>query len=148
MLNQNQHFTDAQRSQQARGKSYASSTAGEPYEARQKREQAAQILGSLELLVWHSNARNESVAQSRQHFQNIMLGLPDDEPIYKEEYEVPPEQRVKRNEAGEIVHGSPARGSPARSAKGKEKEKGKRKSGLWNDGHPLAGRYGVPERDE
>ncbi|KAL1606798.1 hypothetical protein SLS60_004205 [Paraconiothyrium brasiliense] len=89
-----------------------------------------------------------SVAQSRHHFQNIMLGLADDEPIYKEEYEVPTEQRVKRNEAGEIVHGSLARGSPARSLKGKEKEKGKRKSSLWNDGHPLAGSYDISEKDE
>lgn len=59
IMSPNPRFTDAQRSQQARGKSYASSTAGEPYEARRKREQAAQILESLELLVWHSNARNE-----------------------------------------------------------------------------------------
>ncbi|KAF9738137.1 hypothetical protein PMIN03_012103 [Paraphaeosphaeria minitans] len=75
-------FTDSQRSQQARGKSYASKAAGEPYEARAKREQAAQILESVELLVWHSNARNESVAQTRQHFQNVMLGLPDPKPVY------------------------------------------------------------------
>lgn len=59
MLNSKPQFTDAQRSQQARGKPYASKSAGEPYEARAKREQAAQILESLELLVWHSNARNE-----------------------------------------------------------------------------------------
>ncbi|KAL5435484.1 hypothetical protein PMIN06_011083 [Paraphaeosphaeria minitans] len=66
-------FTDSQRSQQARGKSYASKAAGEPYEARAKREQAAQILESVELL---------SVAQTRQHFQNVMLGLPDPKPVY------------------------------------------------------------------
>ncbi|KAL5375475.1 hypothetical protein DPSP01_011173 [Paraphaeosphaeria sporulosa] len=84
MLNSNSpaQFTDAQRSQQARGKSYATKAAGEPYEARAKREQAAQILESVELLVWHSNARNESVAQTRQHFQNIMLGLPKGEPVH------------------------------------------------------------------
>ncbi|KAF2447335.1 hypothetical protein P171DRAFT_430232 [Karstenula rhodostoma CBS 690.94] len=87
MMNQNPPFTDAQRSQQARGKSYASKSAGEPYESRVKREQAAQILESLELLVWQSNARNESVAQTRQHFQNVMLGLPDAEPAFREEYE-------------------------------------------------------------
>lgn len=57
--NASAQFTDAQRSQQARGKSYATQAAGEPYEARAKREQAAQILGSVELLVWHSNARDE-----------------------------------------------------------------------------------------
>lgn len=55
-------FNAAQRSQQARGKPYASPTAGEPYEARQKREQAAQILGNLETLVWYANARNEVCA--------------------------------------------------------------------------------------
>jgi hypothetical protein len=59
MTGRNPQFTEAQRSQQARGKSYASTSAGEPYEARQKREQAAQILNSMELLVWHSNVRNE-----------------------------------------------------------------------------------------
>ena len=52
-------FNAAQRGQQARGKAYASPTAGEPYEARQKREQAAQILGNLETLVWYANVRNE-----------------------------------------------------------------------------------------
>lgn len=52
-------FSSAQQSQQARSKPYASPTAGEAYEARRKREQAALILGSLELLVWHANVRNE-----------------------------------------------------------------------------------------
>ncbi|KAJ4297732.1 [Pyruvate dehydrogenase (acetyl-transferring)] kinase isozyme 2 [Kalmusia sp. IMI 367209] len=119
-------FTPTQRSQQARGKSYASSTAGEPYEARRKREQAAQILANLELLVWHSNARNESVAQTRQHFQNIMLGLSDEEVVWKEEYEVPLEQRVKRKDGGDAaLEGSPAQS--ARSVKGKEKEMGKKR---------------------
>ncbi|KAF1966218.1 hypothetical protein BU23DRAFT_560385 [Bimuria novae-zelandiae CBS 107.79] len=115
-------FTSAQRSQQARGKLYTSPTAGEPYEARQKREQAAQILGNLELLIWHANARRESVAETRKHYQNVQFGLPDEDVVWKEEYEIPLEQRVKRDELGNVVHGS-----PARSAKGKEKDKGKRR---------------------
>ena len=241
-------FSSAQQSQQARGKSYASPTAGEAYEARQRREQAAQILGNLELLVWHANVKNEvrtlasqfylfffryirhcclpartkslsengicckpifwlghgsspivimhsraafnfyiytrsthhsvrslqasrdavhpfsvlfgrvhvgiacqinliriclartrsntlqSVAQTRQHFQNVQLGLPDEHLVLKEEYEIPSEQRVKRDEAGNIFHGSPARGSPAKSAKGKEKEKEKGKRRVMSSG--------------
>lgn len=69
------HFTAAQRSQQARGKSYASPTAGEPYEARQKREQAAQILENLELLIWHANARNEVCALLVLMLQDLPRGL-------------------------------------------------------------------------
>lgn len=74
----------------------------------------------------------QSVAQTRRHFQNVQLGLPDDDVILREEYEIPPEQRVRRDDAGTMgrgspARGSPARGSPARSAKGKgrEGEKGK-----------------------
>lgn len=52
-------FNAAQRSQQARGKLHASPTAGDAYLAREERERAAQILGSLELLIWHANARGE-----------------------------------------------------------------------------------------
>jgi hypothetical protein len=72
----------------------------------------------------------QSVTQTRQHFQNVVLGLRDETPVFKEEYDVPPEQRVKRNEAGEILHGSPVRGSP-RSAKGKEPSKPERRK-LWH----------------
>lgn len=74
-----------------------------------------------------SNKDLQSVAQTRHHFQNIQLGLPSEDVILKEEYEVPSEQRVKRDDAGATVYGSPARGSPIRSAKGKEKDKGKRR---------------------
>jgi len=58
---QPQPFTATQRSLQARGKPYATPAAGEAYETRQQREQAANILSSTELLLWYSAARNEVI---------------------------------------------------------------------------------------
>jgi hypothetical protein len=49
----------------------------------------------------------QSVTQTRQHFQNVVLGLRDETPVFKEEYDVPPEQRVKRNEAARSSTAAP-----------------------------------------
>ncbi|ORY18681.1 hypothetical protein BCR34DRAFT_660046 [Clohesyomyces aquaticus] len=102
------------------------------YEQRQARSQAAEILDSVELLLWYSSARNESIPQTRRHFQNIFLGLSEsistspeqdspDSVAWKEEYEVPLEKLRKG------VAPSPRGGASQRrtSAKGKEKEKEK-----------------------
>ncbi|KAF2829852.1 hypothetical protein CC86DRAFT_367773 [Ophiobolus disseminans] len=115
-------FSTAQRSAQARNKPYnlsdkkAAEIDARRYEERIKREQAARILESSEMLIWYSNARNESIPQTRQYFQNIVWGFEEDESgvVWREEWD------------GEGV----GVGSP-RSAKGKEKERerGKKRVG-------------------
>ncbi|KAF2257044.1 hypothetical protein BU26DRAFT_513767 [Trematosphaeria pertusa] len=124
-------FTATQRSLQARNKPYEGAAAtreGEAYETRQRREEAASILQNLEMLIWYSSARNESLSQTRHHFQNVVLGVDRDDDIqWLEEWEVPPERRV-RKDGEDTVMGGGSGSSPARSAKGKEREKGKRKA--------------------
>lgn len=59
------------------------------------------------------------MSQTRRHFENIVLGIEDEEVLWRDEWEVPPEQRARR-EGPEGLGGG---GSPARSAKGKERAK-------------------------
>lgn len=90
-------FTPTQQSLQARSKPYSSPTAeAEHYETRQRRHEAAAILENVELLMWFSMTRNESLAATRAHFTNISLGLepPADSVIYKEEWELPESERM------------------------------------------------------
>ncbi|KAF2636512.1 hypothetical protein P280DRAFT_473060 [Massarina eburnea CBS 473.64] len=53
-------ITPTQRSAQARAKPYyALLGSGETYERTRRREEAVQILESVEMLVWYSGVRNE-----------------------------------------------------------------------------------------
>ncbi|KAF2190640.1 hypothetical protein K469DRAFT_721540 [Zopfia rhizophila CBS 207.26] len=93
----------------------------ETHESRQKRENAAQILESMETLIWYSNMRNESLSQTRRHFQYIVWGIEEEEGdvAWREEWEVPVGDRVKDgNEAA----------SSSSDGSGKSKDKGKRRS--------------------
>ncbi|CAO2651266.1 Nn.00g095630.m01.CDS01 [Neocucurbitaria sp. VM-36] len=109
-------FTPTQRSLQARNKIYNVSPGSkgvESYEQRQRRDEAACILESTEMLIWYAAARNESIPQTRHYYQNIVLGVTDNEDAaWREEWEVSTEERER-----EFVP------SPARSGKGKEKVK-------------------------
>lgn len=94
----------------------------ETYEQRQRRSEAAHILDSSEMIMWYAAARNESIPQTRRHYQNIVLGLPQDpqEPVaWREEWEVLDSERV---DIGIGMGASPARSS---SGKGKERERDK-----------------------
>ncbi|KAH7122314.1 hypothetical protein B0J11DRAFT_437136, partial [Dendryphion nanum] len=105
-------FTPAQQSLQARNKPFHSPQNAESYEQRKQRAEAALILESVEMLLWFSSARNESISQTRKYYQDIVLGLSNpDSIVWREEYEVPLEQRTPSHS-----------GSPARN-KGKEKVK-------------------------
>lgn len=115
----------------------------ESYEVRQKREQAGRILESTEMLIWWSGVRNEvsnvylphnphslvgvdahacqqSISQTRHHFENLVRGIEDLEGdvLWKEEWEVGDKER------GVVGVGSP------RSVKGKEREKRRVSSGV------------------
>ncbi|KAH7090585.1 hypothetical protein FB567DRAFT_520182 [Paraphoma chrysanthemicola] len=128
-------FSAAQRSAQARNKNYNSSLAGsgtasagigsakkereaESYETRQRREEAGRILESMEMLIWLSNARNESIPQTRHHYRNIVLGIAneDEDVVWKEEWEVDGMQ-------GQAVT------SPRSVGKGKERERERERRG-------------------
>ncbi|KAH7075558.1 hypothetical protein BKA63DRAFT_511763 [Paraphoma chrysanthemicola] len=122
-------FTAAQRSAQARNKNYnnlAGSGTGsakkereaESYETRQRREEAGRILESTEMLIWLSNARNESIPQTRHHYRNIVLGIADEDEdvVWKEEWEV------------EGVQGQGVT-SPRSVGKGKERERERERRG-------------------
>ncbi|OCL09736.1 hypothetical protein AOQ84DRAFT_438786 [Glonium stellatum] len=50
----------------------------ESYEDRERRHQAALYLESNEMLIWFANQRNESVPQTRLHFEKILAGLDSD----------------------------------------------------------------------
>ncbi|KAF2036366.1 hypothetical protein EK21DRAFT_49581, partial [Setomelanomma holmii] len=122
----NQGFSALQRNLQARGKAYniaggsgKKEKEAESYESRQRREEASRILQSTEMVIWYSNARNESIPQTRAHFQRIVLGISaDNEDVaWKEEWEVDDAGRDRGGVA-----------SP-RSAKGKEKESQRAKGG-------------------
>lgn len=60
----------------------------------------------------------QSISQTRQHFQNVVLGLEDHAVgvFWPEEWEVPVAERITKDRERAIA-------SPARSAKGKEKVK-------------------------
>ncbi|KAF2873097.1 hypothetical protein BDV95DRAFT_541873 [Massariosphaeria phaeospora] len=114
-------LTPLQRSLQARGKSiHMAPRDAEPYEARQRREHAATVLENAEMLMWYAGARNEGLSQTRQHFQNLVLGLqvPDRDVLWREEWEIPVQQR-----------GEGAAASPARSGKGRDRDKERERKG-------------------
>ncbi|KAH4409017.1 hypothetical protein HBH92_139020 [Parastagonospora nodorum] len=93
-------FSATQRSLQARNKAYnntntnyhhgaAAAAEAESYEARQRREEAGRILEREEMLIWWSQARNESVPQTRTHFRNIVLGIEERaDVVWREEWEL------------------------------------------------------------
>nr|OQO27959.1 hypothetical protein B0A51_03804 [Rachicladosporium sp. CCFEE 5018] len=49
----------------------------EDYASLARRNAAAETLQSYERLSWHAAARNESLVQTRLHFQNIIAGFDD-----------------------------------------------------------------------
>lgn len=49
------------------------------HETRDAQNSAAHILGSAELLIWHSMARNESLPQTRLHFVRVLAGYESDD---------------------------------------------------------------------
>ncbi|KAF2622649.1 hypothetical protein BU25DRAFT_208071 [Macroventuria anomochaeta] len=117
-------FTAAQRSAQARGKPFITpaTTSGssrsrhndpESYAQRERRNEAAAILDSQEMLIWYAASRNESVSQTRRYYLNVVLGVEESPRDWKEEWEVRP------METG--GPGSP-KGKPPKG-KGKEREK-------------------------
>lgn len=63
-------------------------TSAESYAERERRSEAAAILDSQELLLWYAAARHESVSQTRRWFRNVVLGVPQDERVCREEWEV------------------------------------------------------------
>ncbi|KAF1917057.1 hypothetical protein BDU57DRAFT_595558 [Ampelomyces quisqualis] len=107
-----------QQSAQARGKDYARPSAlDENFEARQQREAAGRILDSVEMLLWWSASREESIAQTRHYFENVVRGIEDREGgvVWREEWEV---------EDGDKERGGMGVGSASpRSVKGKERER-------------------------
>ncbi|PSN63540.1 hypothetical protein BS50DRAFT_576188 [Corynespora cassiicola Philippines] len=115
-------LTPAQQALQARNQPYdaspGASSSAETKDQRERREKLATILENDEMLIWFSGARNESVSQTRQHFQNVVLGLEDHAVgvFWPEEWEVPIAERITKDRERAIA-------SPARSAKGKEKVK-------------------------
>ncbi|KAJ4369173.1 hypothetical protein N0V83_006257 [Neocucurbitaria cava] len=121
-------FTPTQRSLQARNKLYnvsPGSKSAESYEQRQRRDEAACILESTEMLIWYAAARNEgnceqSIPATRHYYQNIVLGVLDNEDAaWREAWEVDTSEAVA---------------SPARSGKGKEKA---RKRVISGGGHGI-----------
>ncbi|KAF1358998.1 hypothetical protein EJ07DRAFT_121769, partial [Lizonia empirigonia] len=111
-------FTAAQRSAQARGKPFDTPAPGrtrpnspESFARRQQRDEAAAILDSQEMLLWFSAARNESVAQTRRFYRDVVLGVPRADSVWCEEWERGP------GEAG----GSPM-GMSLRGEKGRERD--------------------------
>ncbi|KAK3675082.1 hypothetical protein LTR78_005016 [Recurvomyces mirabilis] len=51
----------------------------ESYHSLARRNEAAEILQSYEMLSWWSFARCESLTQTRLHFQNIIAGFTDED---------------------------------------------------------------------
>ena len=70
----------------------------------------------------------QSISQTRQHFTNILLGInvPEEDKLWKEEWEVPVEDRVRTDE--DVTASPKGKGSPARKDREKGKERRKRLS--------------------
>ncbi|EMD69153.1 hypothetical protein COCSADRAFT_58197, partial [Bipolaris sorokiniana ND90Pr] len=126
---------DLRRNLQARGKNYnlisssssSSNSAGKSvgaqasrawgYEERQRRDEAAGILESEEMIMWIAGVRNESITQTRAYYRNVLLGLETcakDAIVWRDEWEGSQQQQQGRDGEG--------LGSPGRSGKGKERE--------------------------
>ncbi|KAH7359883.1 hypothetical protein BKA66DRAFT_471790 [Pyrenochaeta sp. MPI-SDFR-AT-0127] len=114
-------FSATQRGLQARGKNYngpAAVKSAESYEQRQRREEAACILESVEMLIWYAASRNESITQTRNHYQNILYGVANTEDVaWEDEWDVPVQERV-RTEAE-----SPRAAGKAKESAGKGKKR-------------------------
>ncbi|KAF2196188.1 hypothetical protein GQ43DRAFT_445345 [Delitschia confertaspora ATCC 74209] len=98
---------------------------GESTADRRERERAATILGSMEMLMWWSNSRNESLAQTTLHFESIVHNIPpeDQSPIaWHDEYELTDQQRIlmRQDRAKQAAANSPASKSKS-SSKSKSK---------------------------
>ncbi|KAF2281466.1 uncharacterized protein EI97DRAFT_438811 [Westerdykella ornata] len=116
-------LTEAQREAQARGKAWESVQEvreAESFLERKRREEAVEVLESVEALMWFAASWNQSLAATRQHFQNVALGLAPQAPVaWREEGEMPHEQRVHHTTSGAA---SPAGGRARGNARGKKRE--------------------------
>ncbi|EUC39024.1 hypothetical protein COCCADRAFT_69742, partial [Bipolaris zeicola 26-R-13] len=91
------------------------------YEERQRRDEAAGILESEEMVMWIAGVRNESITQTRAYYRNVLLGLEScakESIVWRDEWEGSQQQQGRDGEA---------LGSPGRSGKGKEREIAKMK---------------------
>ncbi|UPX15956.1 uncharacterized protein EKO05_0006386 [Ascochyta rabiei] len=141
-------LTAAQRSAQARGKPFAAAAAAahssngartaqppneaESYALRQRRSEAAAILDSQEMLLWYSAARHESVAQTREFYRRVVLGVGHEAPVWREGW-----QRGAGGEAGE-------RASPRGRGKGRERERERERERGRERGSSAGGAHGGP----
>ena len=146
----NPPFTPTQRALQARAKDHDTLEPGSKrerdalaYEVRARREQAARILESGEMVIWWSGVRNEvrtsedgrgegsrgmvtgvgliigqSITQTRMYFQNVVWGVEEGDVVWREEWDVDGER-----ERGVV---SP-RGKGSGKEREREREKGKRR---------------------
>ncbi|GME50381.1 hypothetical protein BKCO1_1600050 [Neofusicoccum parvum] len=76
----------------------------ETFEERERRYNAARILESNEMLIWHSVARNESLPQTRLHFEKIVAGFDSDDsdPEWEDATPPPPppQQQQQQQQSG------------------------------------------------
>ncbi|KAF2089852.1 hypothetical protein K490DRAFT_62729 [Saccharata proteae CBS 121410] len=61
------------------GSGFETMMAEETFEERERRSYAARILESNEMLIWMSSTRNESIPQTRLHFEKVVAGIESDE---------------------------------------------------------------------
>ncbi|KAH7064860.1 hypothetical protein B0J12DRAFT_14349 [Macrophomina phaseolina] len=81
---------DARRGHNHHRRHRSALTRDETFEERERRYNAARILESSEMLIWHSVARNESLPQTRLHFEKIVAGFDSDDSDPEWEDAAPP----------------------------------------------------------
>lgn len=94
------------------------------FKERERLCNAAAILESNEMLLWHSLARCESVPQTKLHFERALIGIDsDDEPLEWEHSLASSAEDASRLAVGAEWCAQPPEKKEKRSAKGKGKEK-------------------------
>ncbi|OJD35550.1 uncharacterized protein BKCO1_1600050 [Diplodia corticola] len=97
----------------------------ETFEERERRYNAARILESNEMLIWHSVARNESLPQTRLHFEKIVAGFDsDDSDPEWDDATPPPPPRQQQPSASRSTSGSNKRDRESNSPASRKSRSG------------------------
>lgn len=101
-------------------------TRDETFEERERRYNAARILESNEMLIWHSVARNESLPQTRLHFEKIVAGFDSDDsdPEWEDATPPPPPQQQQQPSGSRSASGSNKRDRESNSPSSRKSRSG------------------------
>ncbi|KAI9797495.1 MAG: hypothetical protein M1835_000051 [Candelina submexicana] len=103
-------ITEKPKATSSKGKSKEAKTSNERFEDRERKQTAATVLESTELLIFHAHANNET----RLRFEKMLIGIQDSSDEWEDDLDDDDEQEI-------------VAAVPQRAPKGPEKGEGSKK---------------------